>query len=140
LNSGLTKLQADDDTAKQLHSTASGSYEFLSDIDPRTFTKMLAVGEITLGSALLLPVVPSALAGLGLAAFSGGLLGLYLKTPGMRQEGTIRPTSDGVPLAKDSWMFAMALAMLVDSGTWSRSRRKAIKNSLQSKAHGKKKK
>ena len=138
MNSGLTKLQADDDTAKQLHSTASGSYEFLSDMDPRAFTKMLAVGEIALGSALLVPVVPTALAGLGLAAFSGGLLGLYMKTPGMRQEGTVRPTSDGVPLAKDSWMFGMALAMLLDSGTWSRSRRKAVTQTLHGRRRGKK--
>jgi len=34
------------------------------------------VSEITLGSVLLLPVVPSVVAGAGLAAFSGGLLGL----------------------------------------------------------------
>lgn len=37
--------------------------------------------------ALLLTVVPTAVAGAGLAAFSAGLLGLYLRTPGMRQEG-----------------------------------------------------
>ena len=37
-------------------------------------------------------VVPSAVAGAGLAAFSGGLLGLYARTPGMRKEGTPIPT------------------------------------------------
>jgi hypothetical protein len=34
---------------------------------------------------LLLPIIPTALAGLGLAGFSAGLLGLYLRIPGMRQ-------------------------------------------------------
>lgn len=130
LNSGLTKLQADDDTAKQLHGMASGSYDFLDDMDPRAFTKALAYGEIALGATLVLPIVPSAVAGLGLAAFSGGLLGLYMQTPGMHQEGSIRPTSDGTALAKDSWMLGIALALLVDSGSWSRSRRKALKATL----------
>jgi hypothetical protein len=39
---------------------------------PVDFTRLLAVGEITLGAALLLPIVPAAVAGAGLAAFSGG--------------------------------------------------------------------
>lgn len=49
--------------------------------------RLLAATEITLGAALLIPVIPAA-AGAGLAAFAGGLLGLYAKTPGMRQPGT----------------------------------------------------
>jgi hypothetical protein len=43
---------------------------------------VLAAGELTLGATLLLPVIPTGLAGLGLAALSAGLLGLYLRTPG----------------------------------------------------------
>lgn len=135
LNSGLTKLKADDDTAKQLHGMASGTYPVLGDMDPHTFTKTLATAEIALGTTLLVPIVPSSLAGLGLAGFSGGLLGLYMNTPGMHREGTVRPTSDGVPLAKDSWMLGIALALLLDSGSWTTSRRKA-----RSKAKAKAKK
>lgn len=123
LNSGLSKLQADDDTAKQLHGTASGTYPFLADTDPHAFTKALAAAEIALGGALLVPVVPTALAGLGLTAFSGGLVGLYLNTPGMRREGSIRPTTDGVPLAKDAWMLGIALSMVLDPGSWARKRK-----------------
>ncbi len=61
-------------------------------LKPAEFTQLLAVGEITLGAALLLPVVPAAVAGAGLAAFSGGLLGLYARTPGMRKQNTPFPT------------------------------------------------
>ncbi len=39
--------------------------------------------EIVVGAALLFPVVPTAVAGVALTASSGGLLGLYLRTPGM---------------------------------------------------------
>jgi hypothetical protein len=119
----MSKLQADDDAAKQVHSTASGTYEFVDSMEPRTFAKLLGAGEVSLGTALLVPIVPTAVAGLGLAAFSAGLLGLYMNTPGMRREGSIRPTSDGMALAKDSWMLGIAMTMLLDSGTWSRRRK-----------------
>ena len=78
------------------------------------FARLLAVGEITLGAALLLPVVPAAVAGPGLAAFSGCLLGLYARTPGMRKEGSLFPTQQGIPLAKDAWMMSIGLALVID--------------------------
>ena len=84
LNSGLGKLRADEETAAQLHGFAAGAYPVLARVKPADFVRLLAAGEITLGAALLLPVVPAAVAGAGLAAFSGGLLGLYARTPGMR--------------------------------------------------------
>ena len=73
--------------------------------------------EITLGAALLLPVVPAAVAGAGLAAFSGGLLGLYARTPGMRKEGTPFPTQQGIALAKDAWMLGIGLGLVIDDLT-----------------------
>src|SRR3979490_3215144 len=86
LNSGISKLSADEETVAQLHGFASGAYPFLGKLKPKDFVRLLAVSEITLGSALLLPVITSAVSGAGLAAFSGGLLGLYARTPGMRKE------------------------------------------------------
>ena len=62
----------------------------------------------------MIPVVPTAVAGAALAAFSGGLLGLYLRTPGLRQEGSLRPTHQGVPIAKDVWMLGIAGGFIVD--------------------------
>jgi len=37
-----------------------------------------------------------------------------LRTPGMRQEGSLRPTQQGIPLAKDAWMVGIGLALMVD--------------------------
>lgn len=115
LNSGLSKRGADPDTASQIHGMASGSYPFLKKMDAQFFTRLWAYGEIALGTALLFPVVPTPLAGVGLAGFSGGLVGLYLRTPGMREEGSIRPTPEGLSLAKDAWMLGVALGFVVEA-------------------------
>jgi uncharacterized membrane protein YphA (DoxX/SURF4 family) len=115
LNSGLSKRDADEATAAMLHGMAAGTYPFLRRIPPRRFARLLAGGEIALGAALLLPVVPTALAGAGLAAFAAGLLGLYLRTPGMRQEGSLRPTQQGTALAKDVWLLGTGLGFVVEA-------------------------
>lgn len=114
LDAGIGKLGADDDKAKQLQAVASRAYPFLSEVEPQTFAKALALGEIGLGGALLLPLVSSRLAGLGLGAFAAGLLGIYAKTPEMRRKGSVRPSQAGVPLAKDVWLLGIALALVVD--------------------------
>jgi len=44
------------------------------------------------------PVVPPALAGAGRTRFAGGLLGMYLRTPGRRQEGSLAPTQQGIAI------------------------------------------
>ncbi|MQA01946.1 MAG: hypothetical protein GEV07_04190 [Streptosporangiales bacterium] len=115
LNSGLSKRSADAETAEHLHGMASGTYPFVKNLDAQTFTRLVSAGEITLGTVLLLPVVPTAVAGAGLAAFAGGLFGLYLRTPGMRQEGSLRPTPDGIALAKDTWLLGMGLGFVLDT-------------------------
>jgi hypothetical protein len=117
LNSGIGKWSADEETAKQLHGFATGTYPFLAKLKPEDFVKLLAGTEIALGAALLLPFVPSVVAGAGLTAFSGGLLGLYVRTPGMRKEGTPLPTQQGIPLAKDVWMAGIGLGLVIDELT-----------------------
>ncbi|MFI6947954.1 hypothetical protein [Streptomyces sp. NPDC050422] len=112
LNSGLGKLKADEATQQGLHGMACTAYPFLKKLEPDRFTRLLAWSEITVGSSLLVPFVPTRLAGLALTGFSGGLVGLYLRVPGMREPGSLRPTQDGVPLAKDSWMLGMGLGFL----------------------------
>ena len=114
LNSGLSKRHADEGTVAWLHGAATGVYPFLGKIPAPLFVKLLSTAEITLGAALLLPIVPTAPAATGLAAFSGGLVGLYLRTPGMRQDGSLSPTPDGLVLAKDVWMLGIALGLLTD--------------------------
>lgn len=117
LNSGVGKLSADEETAARLHGMAAATYPVLGTMKPQDFTKLLAVGEIAVGTTLLLPVVPAALAGLALTAFSGGLAGLYLKTPGMRMEGSLRPTQQGIALAKDAWLAGIGLGLILDGVT-----------------------
>ena len=114
LNSGIEKSRGDEQTAQMLHGMASGTYPFLGKVTSTDFLKALSTTEIALGVALLLPVVPTAVAGAGLAAFSAGMLGLYLRTPGMRQDGSLRPTQQGTAIAKDVWMLGIAAGFIVD--------------------------
>jgi hypothetical protein len=113
LNSGLTKLRAGQETAEGVHGFATAAYPEFKRLRPEQFTKLLASGEIALGAALLTPMVPAAIAGAGLTAFSAGLLGLYLKVPGLRQEGSLKPTQDGMAIAKDSWLLGIGLDLLL---------------------------
>jgi hypothetical protein len=115
LNSGLSKLSADDETAARLHGMATNTYPFLGKLKPQDFARLLAAGEIAVGTIVLLPAVPAGLAGLALTAFSGGLVGLYLKTPGMRLEGSLRPTQQGTALAKDFWLVGIGAGLILDS-------------------------
>jgi hypothetical protein len=117
LNSGLSKWSTDEETAARLHGMAVGTYPFLAKLKPKDFAKLLSAAEIALGSALLLPVVPGALAGAGLVAFSSGLLGMYARTPGMRKEDGWRPSQQGIPLAKDVWMLGIGLGLVIDALT-----------------------
>jgi len=66
-----------------------------------------------LGAALLTPFVPTVVAGAALTAFSGILLGLYLKTPGMRKPGSLAPTQEGLALAKDAWLAGIGLSLVL---------------------------
>ncbi|GLY70509.1 hypothetical protein Atai01_71280 [Amycolatopsis taiwanensis] len=114
LNSGYTMRSADAAAAGRLHGFASGTYPGLRKVDPQIFVRLLSGGEMLLGAALLIPVIPSAVAGAGLAAFAGGLVGLYFGTPGMRRQGSIRPTEEGLGLAKDVWLLGIGASLVVD--------------------------
>lgn len=112
LNSGLGKRGADAEAAAGMHGFAAGAYPFLKSVPPEQFAKGLAASEIVLGAALLTPFVPTFVAGAALTAFSGGLLGLYLKTPGMRKPGSLAPTEQGLAIAKDSWLVGIGIGLM----------------------------
>jgi hypothetical protein len=112
LNSGLGKRGADADAAAGMHGFAAGTYPFLKSVPPQQFVQGLAAAEIGIGAALLTPFVPTFVAGAALTAFSGGLLGLYLKTPGMRKPGSLAPTEAGLSLAKDSWLVGIGIGLM----------------------------
>ena len=62
-------------------------------------------------------MVPPLLAGLGLLGFAAALNRVYLKAPGLRQDGTLKPTQQGIAILKDSWMTAIGGALVLDSFT-----------------------
>jgi hypothetical protein len=126
LNSGLGKQGADEGTAAGLHGFASGTYPFLKSVDPATFVRVLSYSEIAVGAALLTPFVPTAVAGAVLTGFSGGLLGLYLNTPGMRKPGSLAPTQEGLTVAKDVWLLGIGIGLLT-RGTIDREPRRVRK-------------
>ncbi|MFE3671164.1 hypothetical protein [Streptomyces goshikiensis] len=79
--------------------------------------RLLAAGELAIAGALLVPVVPAVAAGAALTAFSTGLLGLYLCTPGMRREGSLLPTEQGTALAKDVWLLGIGASLVIEGVT-----------------------
>jgi len=103
LNAGIGKWSGSEATAAGVHGMAANTYPFL---------KLLAAAEIGLGAALLVPLVPAGVAGAGLTGFAGGLLGLYLRTPGMHTR--LRPTQQGTPIAKDVWLLGIGVGLLAD--------------------------
>jgi hypothetical protein len=115
LNSGLSKRDAPPEVAEQLHGFASSAYPQVSDVPPERFASSLSTAEMAVGAVLLAPIVPPGVAGLVLTGFSSALLGLYLKTPGLTEEGGVRPSEQGVPLAKDVWLLGIGLALVIDS-------------------------
>jgi hypothetical protein len=97
-------------------------------VPPDRFVSGLSMAELAVGGVLLTPIIPSGLAGLVLTGFSSSLLGLYLKSPGLTEEGSVRPTQQGVPLAKDVWLLGIGLALVIDALSPSgRSRKKRKK-------------
>jgi uncharacterized membrane protein YphA (DoxX/SURF4 family) len=116
LHSGMEKWNAGEERATQTHAIAATAFPFLGKLPPQTFMKLLSASEIGLGGALLAPVVPSALAGAALTAFSGSLVALYLRVPGMHKPRSFWPTPTGIGLSKDVWMLGIGMDLVL-SGT-----------------------
>ncbi len=114
INSGWGKWNGDEATAQALHGMAVGAYPVLDKLAPTTFLKALAAGEILVGFALLNPLIPQRLAGLALTGFGAGLVGLYLRTPGMHKDGSPFPTPDGIAIAKDFWLLGIGTSLVID--------------------------
>lgn len=115
LNSGLSKLGMSEEQAAGLRQMGTAGVPYLEQMDDRTFAKALPASEIAVGAALLLPFVPSWLAGLALTAFGSGFVNMYLNTPGMTQEDGIRPTQEGMALAKDVTFVGIGATLVLDS-------------------------
>lgn len=115
LNSGVAKLRStSEEQAKGVHDLATGAYPFLGKVEPKLFLKALGAGETALGAALLLPIFPAGLVGLGLLGFSGSLLTMYARTPSLH-DARMRPTAHGVAVAKDIWMAGIGAGLVLDA-------------------------
>src|SRR5690606_30633 len=95
-HSGIDKWNGDDATAEGMHGMAVGTYPFLAKLGPRRFLRLLAATETADGVAVALPSEPTRAAGAGLTAFSTALLGLYVRTPGLRKPRSMWPTQQGI--------------------------------------------
>lgn len=113
LNSGLAKRGADEGTVAWLHETAQNAFPFLSEIEREKFVTYLSAAEIALGSALVAPIVPSKLAGLGLTAFGGALTYMYWRNEAWHKEGSPAPTAEGTGYAKDVFLLGIGLSLLL---------------------------
>jgi hypothetical protein len=117
LHSGLSKWNGSEEQAKGVHALAAGAYPVLEKVPAPTFLKVLSAAEIGTGTLLLLPVVSNKLAGTALTAFAGSLIGMYLRTPAMRQPGSVWPSQSGIAVSKDVWMVGIGLGLLADNAT-----------------------
>lgn len=114
LHAGLEKWHGDETRAKALHGAAAGAFPVLQRIPPTRFLRLLAASEIAVGTTLLVPIVPNALAGAALTGFSGSLLAMYARTPAMRKPGSIWPSQAGTAVSKDVWMLGIGLGLMLD--------------------------
>jgi hypothetical protein len=116
LQQGVAKKDVDEGTAQWLQGRAALISPTFANMDPKAFATLLSTSEIALGTALLaVGFVSPFVAGAGLTAFGGLLNTLYLRAEGTTQEGSVAPTQQGVPLAKDVWLTAIGAALLLDS-------------------------
>jgi hypothetical protein len=77
---------------------------------------VLAGAEIGIGAALLTPFIGNRLAGAALTGFSGGLVGMYLRTPALHEAGSVWPSRAGIAISKDVWMLGIGVGLLADRG------------------------
>jgi hypothetical protein len=115
LHTGLEKWHADGARAEAVHGMAAGAFPMLKPIPPARFVRLLSAAEIAVGAALVVPVVPSALAGAALTGFSGALVAMYGRTPALRKPGSICPSQAGTGLSKDVWMLGIGLGLVIDA-------------------------
>ena len=117
LNSGIGKLGMDEETAAGLQQMAANGVPMVENLTADQFGKFLTYGEIAVGSALLLPFVPTRIAGAALTTFAAGLVSNYFSIDSMTKDDGIRPSEDGIPVAKDTWLAAIGLALMISGGS-----------------------
>ena len=121
LHAGLGKWRASAEHATAVHTMAARAFPFLRLVPPQQFLRLLAVAEIATRAALLVPLVPDAVAGVALTGFSGALLAMYGRTPSLHKPGSIWPSPAGTAVSKDVWMLGVGLGLVVGAAADGRS-------------------
>ncbi len=115
-NSGYSKLNMPGEASTGMQQMAVTGIPALAKLPSDKFGHYVGMGELAVGGALLLPLVSNRLAGLGLTAFSAGLLSMYFGDEGNTEADGIRPSAQGTTLAKDSFLLAIGLALMAPEG------------------------
>jgi uncharacterized membrane protein YphA (DoxX/SURF4 family) len=114
VHTGWEKWHGNEMQATGLHGAAAGAYPVFNAMKATDFLRLLSVGELAVGTALLAPVGPPAIAGAALTGFSGALVTMYLRTESMHKPGSIWPTQQGTAVSKDVWMLGIGLGLVID--------------------------
>ena len=114
LNSGLGKRHLDEQSAAGLQAMAAAGLPQVKQVSPKIFGKALSVTEMAVGALLLTPFVSPVVAGAALTAFGSGLLQTYRSNAGMTLPDGLRPTPEGITMAKDVWLVGTGLALVID--------------------------
>ncbi len=116
LHSGVTKLKGDELFAQAVHGMFCATYPAFKGLRPALLLKALAIIDLVVGGALLMPIIGARFAGLSLTGYSATLLGIYLRTPGLH-DSRLLPTLAGTAFAKDAWLAAIGTSLVIDSAT-----------------------
>jgi hypothetical protein len=117
VNSGVSRFGADDAAMKRLQTSAAKLVPQVERMSPRTFSRAVAAGEVTLGTAIMLPLVPAAAAGIGLSVFAASLVAARQPTSGQHVDPTDDATGSAVPNATEAWMLGSGVSLLLDALT-----------------------
>ena len=111
-DSGISKLGMDAESSKGLQDFAATGIPQVKELPSDKFGTIIGASEVAVGGALLAPFVSNRLAGLALTTFGAGLLSIYFRNDDMTREDGIRPSQDGMSIAKDSTMVAIGTGLI----------------------------
>lgn len=127
LNSGVGKIGMPAEASAGTQEFAASGIPALKNLPADKFGSILGWSETAVGGAMLAPFVSNRMAGIGVTALGAGLLTLYFNNEGNTKEDGIRPTDDGISLAKDSWLVAIGLGLIFADGKKKKKKAKKSK-------------
>lgn len=128
-NSGVGKLGMPAEASAGLQQYAATGVPLVKVLPADKFGTILGASEIALGAAMAIPAIPNRIAGVGLTAFSAGLLSLYFANPENTKADRIRPTDEGLGLAKDVFMLSLGVGLIAQGDAKQEKKAKKVKKS-----------